>query len=71
MKDAKYFIAIEYENQQMETHSANCVINVPPLKWIKDHQNPTENVKRVTLLWWKQLTEEEEKEAVGIGEIAF
>lgn len=71
MRDTRYFIAFAYENKQKETHFSNGVIKESPLKWLKEKQKVSPNVPMVTLLWWKELTEEEEKAADGIVEVAF
>jgi hypothetical protein len=72
MKDASYLVAIAYETVAKETRFANSVIKVSPLKYLMEKREMhSPSVTRVTLLWWKQLTEEEEEEAAGIGEAAF
>jgi hypothetical protein len=66
-----YFISFTWENALNSVSFGNGPIEEFPLKWLKENmdQFPGKNVK---LLWWKQLTNEDEiKAAKSIGITAF
>jgi hypothetical protein len=69
-KKPKYFISFTWKNQQDSISFGNGVIDEIPLDWLNTVNNDFPE-KLIRLLWWKQLSDEEDKASGGIGLTAF
>jgi hypothetical protein len=72
MGKAIYFIAFAWLNMKNSISFGNGSIEEFPPKWLKEMQENHPPDKQIRLIWWKQLTDEDEINAAkSIGMTAI